>query len=77
MLRNSLLGLQQAWHTLVGGCSWQLFSPDELRNNFTDKISPTLTRWLCRDAICSLILGSPPGKVYSKLRSTCARLNDN
>ncbi|KAK9869051.1 hypothetical protein WJX84_009928 [Apatococcus fuscideae] len=31
---------------------------------------------VCRDSICSLILGSPPGKVYSKLRSVCARLND-
>lgn len=28
-----------------------------------------------RDALCSLILGSPAGKVYSKLRSVCARLN--
>lgn len=32
---------------------------------------------VARDAICSLILGSPPGKVYSKLRSVCARLNDS
>lgn len=32
---------------------------------------------VCRDAICSLILGSPAGKVYSKLRSTCARLNSS
>lgn len=31
---------------------------------------------VARDAICSLILGSPPGKVYSKLRSVCSRLND-
>ncbi|KAK9811792.1 hypothetical protein WJX72_010185 [[Myrmecia] bisecta] len=31
---------------------------------------------ICRDAICGLILGSPPGKVYSKLRSMCMRLND-
>jgi RNA-binding protein PNO1 len=30
-----------------------------------------------RDAVCSLILGSPPGKVYSKLRSVCARLHDS
>jgi RNA-binding protein PNO1 len=30
---------------------------------------------VARDAICSLILGSPPGKVYSKLRTVCARLN--
>lgn len=27
-----------------------------------------------RDALCSLILGSPAGKVYSKLRTVCARL---
>ena len=27
-----------------------------------------------RDAICSLILGSPPGKVYSKLRSVSKRI---
>ena len=26
-----------------------------------------------RDALCSLILGSPAGKVYSKLRSVCSR----
>lgn len=31
----------------------------------------------CRDAICGLILGSPPGKVYSKLRSVCARLSNS
>lgn len=31
---------------------------------------------VARDAICSLILGSPPGKVYSKLRSVCTRLNE-
>ena len=30
---------------------------------------------VARDALCSLILGSPAGKVYSKLRSVCARLN--
>lgn len=30
---------------------------------------------VARDAICSLILGSPASKVYSKLRSTCAFLN--
>lgn len=29
---------------------------------------------IARDAICSLILGSPPGKVYSKLRTICSRL---
>ena len=27
-----------------------------------------------RDAVCSLILGSPPGKVYSKLRTVSKRL---
>jgi RNA-binding protein PNO1 len=27
-----------------------------------------------RDAVCNLILGSPPGKVYSKLRSVSKRL---
>ncbi|CAK0784452.1 hypothetical protein CVIRNUC_007656 [Coccomyxa viridis] len=32
---------------------------------------------VCRDAICGLILGSPPGKVYSKLRSVCSRLNSS
>lgn len=32
---------------------------------------------VARDAICGLILGSPPGKVYSKLRSVCARLNSS
>ena len=31
----------------------------------------------CRDAICGLILGSPPGKVYSKLRTVCSRLNSS
>ena len=42
------------------------------------RLQPQRLTWrLCRDAICSLILGSPPGKVYSKLRSTCARLNDS
>ena len=29
-----------------------------------------------RDAICSLILGSPPGKVYSKLRNVSKRLSE-
>ena len=29
-----------------------------------------------RDAICSLILGSPPGKVYSKLRTVSKRLTE-
>ncbi|KAK9831349.1 hypothetical protein WJX81_004469 [Elliptochloris bilobata] len=32
---------------------------------------------ICRDAVCALILGSPPGKVYSKLRSVCSRLNSS
>ena len=31
----------------------------------------------CRDALCGLIMGSPPGKVYSKLRSVCSRLNSS
>ena len=31
---------------------------------------------MARDAICALILGSPPGKVYSKLRHVTARLNE-
>ena len=29
-----------------------------------------------RDAVCSLILGSPPGKVYTKLRTIGARLSE-
>ena len=29
---------------------------------------------MARDAICALILGSPPGKVYSRLRAASARL---
>ncbi|KAH0463598.1 hypothetical protein IEQ34_008180 [Dendrobium chrysotoxum] len=29
---------------------------------------------VARDSLCSLILGSPPGKVYSKLRAVTARL---
>lgn len=32
---------------------------------------------VARDALCSLILGSPAGKVYSKLRSVCSRLGDS
>jgi len=31
---------------------------------------------LARDAIVSLILGSPPGKVYAKLRNVSSRLNE-
>lgn len=29
-----------------------------------------------RDSVCNLILGSPPGKVYSKLRTVSKRLNE-
>jgi len=32
---------------------------------------------VARDAICSLILGSPPGKVYGKLRVQSARLRES
>eukprot|EP00186_Timspurckia_oligopyrenoides_P001080 CAMPEP_0182442398 /NCGR_PEP_ID=MMETSP1172-20130603/1310_1 /TAXON_ID=708627 /ORGANISM="Timspurckia oligopyrenoides, Strain CCMP3278" /LENGTH=210 /DNA_ID=CAMNT_0024637213 /DNA_START=69 /DNA_END=701 /DNA_ORIENTATION=+ len=31
---------------------------------------------LARDAVVSLILGTPPGKVYNKLRTVAARLNE-
>jgi len=31
---------------------------------------------VARDALCSLILGSPPGKVYSKLRAVSAMLSE-
>jgi RNA-binding protein PNO1 len=31
---------------------------------------------LARDAVVNLILGSPPGKVYSKLRNVATRLNE-
>jgi len=31
---------------------------------------------VARDAICDLILGSPPGKVYGKLRGQSARLSE-
>jgi len=31
---------------------------------------------LARDAICSLILGAPPGKIYNKLRTVASRLNE-
>jgi len=31
---------------------------------------------IARDAVVSLILGSPPGKVYAKLRDVSARLNE-
>ena len=30
-----------------------------------------------RDALCALILGSPPGKVYTRLRSVTARLQSS
>lgn len=29
---------------------------------------------VARDAVCSLILGSPPGKVYNSMRSIAARM---
>jgi RNA-binding protein PNO1 len=29
---------------------------------------------VARDAICSLILGAPPGKVYNSMRTTASRL---
>ena len=32
---------------------------------------------VARDSICSLILGSPAGKVYTKLRATSAHLNNS
>jgi len=31
---------------------------------------------IARDAVCSLILGSPPGKVYSQLRFICKRQSE-
>jgi RNA-binding protein PNO1 len=31
---------------------------------------------IARDAICDLILGSPPGKVYTKLRTIASRLKE-
>jgi|UniRef100_K3WKW4 RNA-binding protein PNO1 len=31
---------------------------------------------LARDAICSLIMGAPPGKVYNKMRSVASRMNE-
>ena len=37
----------------------------------------TVMHCQCRDALCGLIMGSPPGKVYSKLRSVCSRLNSS
>lgn len=32
---------------------------------------------VARDAICALIMGSPPGKVYSRLRTVASRLAEN
>jgi RNA-binding protein PNO1 len=32
---------------------------------------------VARDALCALILGSPAGKVYTRMRSVCARLNES
>lgn len=29
-----------------------------------------------RDALCSLIMGTPPGKVYSQLKYVSKRLNE-
>ncbi|KAI9908672.1 hypothetical protein PsorP6_002990 [Peronosclerospora sorghi] len=31
---------------------------------------------LARDAICSLIMGTPPGKVYNKMRNVAIRMNE-
>lgn len=31
---------------------------------------------VARNAICALILGSPPGKVYNKMREVAARMNE-
>ncbi|GMF19109.1 unnamed protein product [Phytophthora fragariaefolia] len=31
---------------------------------------------LARDAICSLIMGAPPGKVYNKMRNVASRMNE-
>ena len=31
---------------------------------------------LARDAICNLIIGSPPGKVYSQMQNVARRLNE-
>jgi RNA-binding protein PNO1 len=31
---------------------------------------------LARDAICKLILGSPPGKVYGQLRTVASRMKE-
>jgi RNA-binding protein PNO1 len=31
---------------------------------------------LAKDAICNLVIGSPPGKVYNQMRTVAARLNE-
>ena len=31
---------------------------------------------VARDAICSLILGAPPGKVYNNMRNVAKRMNE-
>jgi RNA-binding protein PNO1 len=31
---------------------------------------------VARDAVCSLIMGSPPGKVYNNMRTVAARMNE-
>ena len=31
---------------------------------------------LARDAICNLIIGAPPGKVYNQMRNVAKRLNE-
>lgn len=31
---------------------------------------------LARDAICNLIIGAPPGKVYNQMRNVARRLNE-
>lgn len=41
------------------------------------RVADVLGLSLCRDSICHLILGSPAGKVASKLRTVAARINEN
>jgi len=31
---------------------------------------------LARDAVCNLIIGAPPGKVYNQMRNVARRLNE-
>ena len=31
---------------------------------------------LARDAICNLIIGAPPGKVYNQMKNVAKRLNE-